>query len=53
MSEIKLGDSITIEGLHRVIANPDRRWWQLWKPRMVETSETAEWTVVGRLEAKP
>lgn len=53
MVSIKPGDRVTIEGLHRVVPNPRRRWWQLWKPRMVETCETAEWTIVGHLEAQP
>lgn len=29
------GDTITFEGLHQMVRNPDRKWWQLWKPRMV------------------
>lgn len=32
---IQMGDMFTIEGVHNVMRNPNRRWWQLWKPRMV------------------
>lgn len=34
-TEYKSGDVFTIEGLHPAIRDPNRRWWQFWKPRMV------------------
>ena len=37
--EIKTGDTITIAGVMRKAINPDRRWWQFWKPRMVASDE--------------
>lgn len=35
-STIKPGEAFTIEGLYRMVPNPDRRWWQFWKPRLVK-----------------
>lgn len=32
---IKVGDSFTIAGVYPLYRNPDRRWWQVWKPRWV------------------
>ena len=32
---IKRGDIFTYEGINEMMRNPDRRWWQLWKPRFV------------------
>lgn len=32
---IKIGDEFTIAGVRNMRPNPDRRWWQLWKPRRV------------------
>ncbi len=50
---MKPGDKVTIEGVYRAIPNPDRRWWQFWKPRMVDTSEPMEWTVVRDVSGRP
>lgn len=36
---IKVGDVFTIEGIRPLIANPDRRWWQFWKPRLIENPD--------------
>lgn len=33
---IHLGDYFTISGVHKMVSNPARRWWQLWKPRLVK-----------------
>lgn len=32
---IKEGDMITIEGMHQMVPNPDRKWWQFWKPAKI------------------
>lgn len=32
---IKEGDVITIQGAHHMVPNPDRKWYQFWKPRRV------------------
>jgi hypothetical protein len=45
---IKTGDKVTISGCYARVRNPDRKWWQLWKPRMVTTKELQQFTVVGR-----
>jgi hypothetical protein len=41
------GDTFTIAGCKRVVRNPDRRWWQLWKPRQIVTAELQTWRVSG------
>ena len=35
MDEMRGGDRLTIAGVMMARRNPDRRWWQLWKPRFV------------------
>ena len=32
---VQKGDTITFEGIRQMARNPDRKWWQVWKPRMV------------------
>ena len=32
---MNLEDTFVIAGAYERIANPDRRWWQFWKPRFV------------------
>ncbi len=32
---IEVGDVVTISGFFDLKENPDRRWWQFWKPRHV------------------
>lgn len=44
-SKLKVGDSFTISGVHPLIRNPSRRWWQVWKPRFVPTEELQRFTV--------
>jgi hypothetical protein len=47
-SIIKIGDTFTIEGVYRMVPNPDRRWWQLWKPRLAKkANELQMFRVVG------
>lgn len=35
MQAFKPGDKLTIAGFMVPIKNPSRKWWHLWKPRMV------------------
>lgn len=37
MSAIKVGDTVTFAHIYETVSNPDRRWWQVWKPRFVAT----------------
>jgi hypothetical protein len=37
--DIKPGDTLTFEGINHMVPNPDRRWWQFWKPQMIDTGE--------------
>jgi hypothetical protein len=32
---MKTGDKVTIAGVYRNVPNPNRRWWQFWKPRRI------------------
>ena len=48
---IKPGDVVTIAGCYRVIPNPARRWWQIWKPRTVPGPDLARFTLAE--EKKP
>jgi hypothetical protein len=41
------GDTFTIAHIYRMIPNPDRKWWQVWKPRKVCSREPETWTVVS------
>lgn len=41
-----VGDKFTIAGVRRSVPNPDRRWWQWWKPRTVP-GPPMEFTCVG------
>lgn len=43
--EFGVGDEITIAGVHRRIKNPDRRWWQFWRPRTGASIEYQRFTV--------
>ena len=49
---IKIGDTVTIAGLVKSVPNPSRKWWQVWKPRMVQTGELMRYTVKGRAVEK-
>lgn len=33
---IKPGDIVTVAGFYVTVPNPHRRWWQFWKPKMIE-----------------
>lgn len=32
---IQRGDTFTIAGVYETMLNPQRRWWQFWKPKIV------------------
>ena len=32
---VKIGDKITLAGTFVLVRNPARKWWQVWKPRVV------------------
>lgn len=32
---IEIGETFTVAGINPTKPNPDRRWWQFWKPRRV------------------
>lgn len=36
---MKPGDHFTIAGCFAMMLNPNRRWWQFWKPRYVADEE--------------
>ena len=45
--EFATGDTVTIAGVYRTIPNPDRSWWQFWKPMRVTASELERCICVG------
>ena len=44
---VKAGDTITVAGIYETIPNPDRRWWQFWKPRQLTTDRLQVFTVAA------
>ena len=46
--QLQIGDTVTIAGLVKSVPNPSRKWWQVWRPRMVQTGELMRYTVKGR-----
>lgn len=50
---IKEGDIITIAGYYQKVPNPARRWWQVWKPRMIAGGDLAKWRCVKAPQTKP
>ena len=36
---MKQGDTYTFAGVYILKPNPDRKWWQVWKPRLVATPD--------------
>lgn len=38
---VQKGDTITFEGIRQMARNPDRKWWQVWKPRLIPAN--AQW----------
>lgn len=42
---MQTGDTFTIAGVYSQVRNPERQWWQFWKPRMVASSELARFEV--------
>ena len=46
------GDKCTIAGYYSLIRNPARKWWQVWKPRMVASDKLAVFTVT-RIASQP
>ena len=43
------GDVLTFDGLFKPMPNPNRRWWQLWKPRTIASNELQTFVVKGSL----
>ncbi|QPQ55586.1 hypothetical protein IC614_03010 [Allosphingosinicella flava] len=46
--DIKKGGMFTIAGLYKMVPNPNRRWWQLWKPKRVQSIELQTWKVITK-----
>lgn len=44
---LKVGDTFKLAGLYKKIPNPDREWWQPWKPRHIVTNELVTMTVIS------
>lgn len=42
----KVGDVVTIEG-EWTYPNPNRCWWQFWKPKRIKTDLPAQYVVTG------
>lgn len=38
---------MTVSGIYRCIPNPERKWWQFWKPRIVQTDDLQVFRVAG------
>jgi hypothetical protein len=47
MARIKVGDTFTVAGVRRLGPNPDRAWWQFWRPRLIESAELQTYKVVA------
>ncbi len=45
--DIKPGDIITIAGRTIRVKNPNRHWYQFWKPKMITTSELEKFAVIS------
>ncbi len=43
------GDKFTIAGVYEMIPNPNRRWWQWWRPRKVASDRLAEFRATSLL----
>ena len=41
------GDESITSWEHFLIKNPDRKWWQVWKPRIVVVTVSDELTALG------
>lgn len=46
VNNLKVGDVFTIDGMH-LTPNPDRKWWQIWKPREVLRYGSQRYKVVS------
>jgi hypothetical protein len=47
-----LGEKFTIAGVHPEIRNPDRIFWQFWKPKKIsDKSRLSVFTVVAIVKA--
>lgn len=44
---VKVGDNFTIENIHALQPNRGRRWWQVWKPKLVASRKLQEFRVVA------
>jgi hypothetical protein len=40
-----VGDTLTIAGVMARVPNPARRWWQWWKPRMIDGPKLQKFVV--------
>lgn len=38
-------ETFTVAGMYEQVRNPNRRWWQFWKPRMINSDRLATFTV--------
>lgn len=32
---LSIGEIFTADGFYELLPNPDRSWWQIWKPRHI------------------
>jgi len=47
VADLKTGDTFTLSGIYRDMPNPAWRWWALWRPRFVASSDLQTYRVVG------
>lgn len=38
-------ETFTVTGMYEQVRNPDRRWWQFWKRKMIDTDRPLKFTV--------
>jgi hypothetical protein len=36
-----------VNGVYRVIPNPNRKWWQFWKPKKIVTDELQTFRILN------
>lgn len=51
MQSIKAGDTMTIAGVFRQIPNPNRAWWQLWRPKFIQSEVLQTFNVTASATA--
>ena len=52
MSFIKEGDFVTVAGIYALVPNPNRGWWQLWRPKFVQSDGLETFKVVAVAHGK-